>query len=121
MAGVYTLARGLREDDVEFASIRAMAEFIVKARDALPAGDDGEPAEIALCGANLGRDSGLEGACISVRAKVAGYALPRGQLIGWAFQPEYLYTTDGALKKLMAAIAAVTADQEARRSARVAA
>ena len=30
MARVYTLARGLRDDDVEFASIRAMAEFIAQ-------------------------------------------------------------------------------------------
>ncbi len=126
MARVYTLAHVDGSPDVEFPSLRALGAYVVGHRNAQGRDASGQTPEIALRGANIaGATAGLEGACISVRLRRwQADGRPEGgpgQLVGYAFLPEYRYVTTAALESLMAAILAAADEAERREAGRRAA
>lgn len=95
----FVLATSCAAPDVEFPSLRALAQAVVSRRDALPA----RPG-LHLVTAQIARGALPGGACVAIRA-LDGSAAGKGVALGYAFVPAESRAGGGRpAERLMSAI-----------------
>lgn len=113
----YTLVGLPGTEDREFPSMRQLARAIVRLRDALPRGENGEPREISMCARDVRQWEGLQGAAVMIRARVTAEKGP-GELIGYAFLPDVTIVSQKVITRLMDEVLAAVDEQAAARAQR---